>query len=237
MGELYMSEHKKDISKLCLAGFILAILPVILIKVRLPFQSRLLDLIMIAAVIISPLVGFILSIAGLVSAKKNGRKGKGFGIAGIVLPSIYAVIIGILALFGYLMVWTLSPHETDKKLTTFYSDSEVIAVRYYCIDQDGYRFEELDEERLDEFISDLDSMEIKTGGMVNMIHSYGIEMELDDGTYLDYDGKRLYLISGPIDSENLEHIENEAVQVTDQDFWEVMKDYFPSIEANGDHVG
>lgn len=232
-----MSEQKKDISRLCLAGFILTLLPVILV-LPLRVKSDLPVRIILAAAVLSPMVGFILSTAGLVTSKKRGKTGKGFGIAGIVISSIYAVIIGIVALFGYLMIWSLSPHETDKTLTTFYSDSKVVAVRYYYRDQDGYRFEELDEEKLDEFISDLDSMELKTGGMVNMIHnSYGIEMELDDGTYLDYDGKRLYLISGPIDSENLEHIENEAVQVTDQDFWEVMKDYFPSIEANGDHVG
>ena len=232
-----MSEQKKDISRLCLAGFILTLLPVILLVLPLRPKSDLAGWIYYTVIILSPIVGFILSTAGLVTSKKRGKTGKGFGIAGIVISSIYAVIIGIVALFGYLMIWSLSPHETDKTLTTFYSDSKVVAVRYYYRGQDGYRFEELDEEKLDEFISDLDSMELKTGGMVNMIHSYGIEMELDDGTYLDYDGKRLYLISGPIDSENLEYIENEAVQITDQDFWEVMKDYFPSIEANGDHVG
>ena len=213
-------------------GFILALLLVILLVLPLRPKSDLAGWIYYTVIILSPIVGFILSTAGLVTSKKRGKTGKGFGIAGIVISSIYAVIIGIVALFGYLMIWSLSPRETDKTLTTFYSDSKVVAVRYYYRGQDGYRFEELDEEKLDEFISDLDSMELKTGGMVNMIHSYGIEMELDDGTYLIYDCTELEHTGTPFDKKESRYdsIEDRYLEDSGKDFWDRIEEYFPGME-------
>jgi hypothetical protein len=53
--------------------------------------------------LLSPVTGFILSIAGLVTAKREGKSGKGFGIAGVALPSVAAaaaILIIALVIFG-----------------------------------------------------------------------------------------------------------------------------------------
>ena len=233
-----MSEQKK-LSKLCLAGFILAILPVALYALsRIEFLSFFLGPV---EIILSSIVGLILSIAGLVSVRRKGLRGKGFGIAGTVLNSIYVVIIGIVVLIIVGLIGILSERPTDKTIPTFYSDSDIVSVRYYFHEADGYRFEELDEDKLDEFIDILDDMELTTGGAMDYYWggSYGIEMELEDGTYLTYDGTRLTLNSVPIGDEYPHYedrLESEYVHVVNYDFWEEVDDYFPSIEENGDHL-
>ena len=91
----------------------------------------------------------------------------------------------------------LESHSSSEKIPTMFTDSEIVSVRYYYHESEGYRFEELDEDRLDEFVDELNSMEIDTGGA------------------------RDYFWGG-------------FVYVTNCEFWDVMKDYFPSIEENGD---
>ena len=239
-----MSGQKKELSKLCLTGFILSILfPISMAFLSMHFH-RTMGWILLAIILPLPLVGFILSIVGLVTAKKKNKKGKGFGIVGIVLPSIYAVIAMILILLGAAFLSILKGGVTDKKIPSFYTDSEIVAVRYYHSEQDGsYRIEELDEEMLDEFVDDLNSMELHTGGMIDYYWggSFGIEMELDDGTYMTYDGTRLERLSRSRLDEDFSYDdkirgESTYVYIMNEDFWEVMNDYFPSIEENGDHV-
>ncbi len=88
-----MSEGNRKFSWVCLAGFILVILPVFaLLFARVRYASMVLPWIYICA----PLAGFIVSIVGLVNAKKNDKRGKGFAIAGIVLPSVVAVIAAVI---------------------------------------------------------------------------------------------------------------------------------------------
>ena len=118
-----------------------------------------------------------------------------------------------------------------------------VAVRYYSREADGYRFENLDAGRLDEFIDDLNSMELETGGMMDDYWggSVGIEMKLEDGTYLIYDGTHIDLLESSIDDDSVPGInkikgKSDYAYVMNYEFWEVMKGYFPSIEANGDHV-
>jgi hypothetical protein len=198
------------------------------------------------AVLLCPLAGLILSIIGVATARKHGKSGKGFGIAGIVLPGVYLVItiiiVAILALFGVLFITAVSRHDTDKKIPTFLSDSEIVSVRYYQREEDGYRFENLDGSRLDRFVDDLYSMELETGGIMDYYwrDSFGIEMTLDDGTYLIYDGTRLELRNKKIgdtgSGTGTIKGKSEYAYVMNYDFWEVMKGYFPSIEANGDKV-
>ena len=110
-------EQKKKLSKLCLAGFIIAALYPFLLafdyfglwrlglalnKTWWEYDRTWLDL----AEFFMPVTGIILSIAGLITARKKGRAGKKFGIAGIVLPNAYLaicvlIIIGnIVALFA-----------------------------------------------------------------------------------------------------------------------------------------
>ena len=64
-------------------------------------------------------------------------------------------------------------------------------------------------------------------------------MELEDGTYLTYDGTCLRLLSVPIGDEypnREDRLESEFVYVVNYDFWEAVGDYFPSIEENGDRL-
>ena len=67
----------------------------------------------------------------------------------------------------------LESHSSSEKIPTMFTDSEIVSVRYYYHESEGYRFEELD-------------------------------------------------------------VKHKFVYVTNCEFWDVMKDYFPSIEENGD---
>ena len=247
-----MPEQKKKISELCLTGFILSVLsPVLLIlsnSISFRNENEIVFWGLIAIAILSPLVGLVLSIVGLATARKKDRKGKGFGIAGIILTGVYTVltltVVLIGAVIGGLFFSVLAGHKTDKTIPTYYSDSEIVAVRYYHRDSEGgYRIEELDEDRLDEFVDDLNSMEIHTGGMMDYYWggSFGVEMELEDGTYLTYDGTRLELyrrsrLDDDFSYDDRIRNKSEYIQVLNYDFWEVAEEYFPSIEENGDNV-
>ena len=242
-----MYEQKRKISGLCLTGFILSILsPALLIFIN-SFSSlweiEVVYWILFVFAVLSPLAGLILSIIGLATARKNRRTGKGFGIAGIILTSVYAVVVLIVVMLVGLFLGAISRHKTDKKIPTFYSDSEIVAVRYYHREGDGYRVEELDEDRLDDFVDDLNSMKLEAGGMLDYYWggSFGIEMELEDGTYLNYDGTNLELyrrsrLDAYFSYDDRLKNKSNFVYVMNYDFWEVAEEYFPSIEENGDNV-
>lgn len=86
---------------LCLAGFILSAMPVILIL--LGFYTKKLTAFADAlpvCLIVLPLAGFIVSIVGLRYARIEGQSGKGFAIAGIALPST-GVIVAAIMFFGF----------------------------------------------------------------------------------------------------------------------------------------
>ena len=135
----------------------------------------------------------------------------------------------------------LTPSK-PKKLTTYFSDSEVVSVRYYYMTDEGnYRFEELDEDKIDDFVEELDSIEFSTksfhtdyfwGGQL------GIEMELEDGTYLTCDGTKLMLSGASVDSgrSSDEKIRSTYIDVKNGSYWDYVMDYFPSIEENGDRL-
>lgn len=97
-----MTEQKRKISKLCLAGFLLSVLTPVLLVLTFVLSRTwygLFDVYAVyAAILFLPLIGLILSIIGLVTAIVKRRKGKGFGIAGIVLPNLYAAAIIILVI-------------------------------------------------------------------------------------------------------------------------------------------
>ena len=242
-----MAGQKRTISKLCLIGFILSILsPVLLIFINSSsflWDVEIIYWAMFVIAILSPLVGLILSIAGLVSSKKKGQKGKGFGIAGIALTSVYVLMVLIFGLIVGLIIGAFTRHKTNKTIPTFYSNSEIVSVTYYYRESDGYRTERLDDDKLDEFVDELGSMKIETGGLMDYYwgESFGIEMELEDGTYMIYDGTKLEMFEKSHFDEDFSYddkIRNKSdfVHVADYDFWEFAKEYFPSIEENGDKV-
>ena len=96
-----MSEQKRKFSWLCLTGFILPFMPLLVMalsevcfkiargKISSFVSFRLLPF----SYIFFPLAGIIVSIVGLVTAKKKGKTGRGFAIAGIALPSIVVIVI------------------------------------------------------------------------------------------------------------------------------------------------
>ena len=96
-----MTEKKNGISKLSLTGFILAILPpffsLLFIASAASKSFSISFTLMITVMVLSPIAGFALSIAGVATARKHGKKGKGFGIAGIIIPCVYAVVAAIIA--------------------------------------------------------------------------------------------------------------------------------------------
>ena len=94
-----MTEQKAKLSKLCLTGFLISVLSPFALALCIWFLWRLettIDWNIIGFMICLPFIGMILSIVGLVTARNKGRKGKGLGIAGIVLPAVYAVVVVII---------------------------------------------------------------------------------------------------------------------------------------------
>ena len=82
-------EQYKELSKLCLAGFILTLSPPAWLLLCVIFQE--LYLVWIAGLLLSPLLGLIFSIAGLITVNRTGKRGKGFGAAGIVIQCVCLV--------------------------------------------------------------------------------------------------------------------------------------------------
>lgn len=94
-----MAEQQAKLSKLCLTGFILDVLSPFALALSTCFFWRLDNAVYFTILVVlacMPFIGMILSIIGLVTARKKGRKGKGLGIAGIVLPAVYAVVVVII---------------------------------------------------------------------------------------------------------------------------------------------
>ena len=83
-------EQYKEHSKLCLAGFILTVSPPAWLLLSVIFRE--LYLVWIAGILLSPLLGLIFSIAGVATADRSGKRGKGFGIAGIVIQCVCLVV-------------------------------------------------------------------------------------------------------------------------------------------------
>ena len=135
-----MTEQKKNLSKLCLAGFILSFLPLVLMGLGiclffLMVKTDNYDLVTFLSIVIAvfPLIAFVmeliglgLSIAGVVTASREGRRGKGLGITGIVIPNLYAtavfVLIGLIV-FG--IVSGINTSSRNRKNSDVYNMGSV----------------------------------------------------------------------------------------------------------------
>lgn len=241
-----MSEPKKKYSKLCIAGFIISVLfPVLMLFINsrfFPSLGNTFTLISLVVILLLPFIGLILSIVGLVTMRKKGLAGKGFGIAGIVLSGVFLLILAAISSFIYLIIAGLTSQKPDGKLPNYHDSADkLVSVQYYYREPSGYRFEKLDKDRLDEFADDLESMELENGGIMYDYWrgDFGIEMEFESGTYLSYDGSAVEVLQksrSDKDFSETDAKQDDHVYVTNYDFWEVMKGYFPSIEKNGDNV-
>ncbi len=127
--------------------------------------------------------------------------------------------------------------DESSTLTTYFGDSTVVAARYYVSwDRENYESEELPADRIDDLVEKLDSMKLKKHGF----HTdyfwggvYGIELELEDGNYITYDGTKLELRSASRvqDNNNSENnLRSTFFEVTDCNYWNEMKAFFPSID-------
>lgn len=135
-----MSEQKKQLSRLCLAGFILSVLPLVLMgaavgSLFLPDSDYLpefgfalglaFSLLPVVSFLLS-LIGLGLSIAGVVTAVKEGRKGKGLGIAGIAFPVLYGTaIIALIGWVGVSVVKGINDSARDRKTSDIYNMGSV----------------------------------------------------------------------------------------------------------------
>lgn len=87
---------KNRFSILCLVGFILTILPLLLLPLYLMFPRNFLVGKALPVSFLVPILGFIVSIVGLITAGIKGKRGEGFGIAGVVLPSLAVTVIALI---------------------------------------------------------------------------------------------------------------------------------------------
>ena len=171
-----MSEQRNELSKLCLSGFILSILPVLLLPLSIMFGEA-----VYFTFLIFPLAGFIVSIAGLVSAKKNGRTGKVFGILGIVFPSVGAAVLAVILIFLY----ALGSDTRALRKTEMYSLGSMKEASNTDYDVSQYRIpEEYDLNSLNVTVSDAEFKTYATSKLQSVISESDMSIK---GTYKDYE--------------------------------------------------
>ena len=150
-----MSGEKRKFSVLCLVGFIISLLPIVVLVFN-DFLSRWMKSFGLnMAYTVLPFVGLIVSIIGVVSARKKGKTGKGFGIAGIVLPGI-----GISLALVILVPLTI--RTIERQNDEIYSSGEVKAHLHTEYNVGDYRLPEgygftgitVTEEELNEYAED-----------------------------------------------------------------------------------
>ena len=156
----------------------------------------------------------------------------------IVAVSILILILTeLLTLTGCL--FSRSP-SNGKTLANYFEESAVVAARYYCKESDGsYFVEELPEDRLKEFISAIESIDFSTYRFHTDYYwdgRFGIELELENGNFVTFDGTKLSLRSASRLSEESETVRSVFAEVKDLDFLKEMARFFPSIESNSSQL-
>ena len=86
------------------------------------------------------LIGLGLSIAGVVTAVKEGRKGKGLGIAGIAFPVLYGVLVFVLiGWIGFSIVDSINTTNQDRERSDIYHMGSVYNPQNTEYDVSQYR--------------------------------------------------------------------------------------------------
>lgn len=119
--------------------------------------------------------------------------------------------------------------RTRKNLLNYFGESRVQSARVYIISQKDGQFEELEASRVPELVEKLESMQLKTKSFHTDYFwggQFGIELSLEDGTYLTYDGTKLEHRRHSRESGDQEKIESVFAEVTNMDFWEEMDGFF-----------
>ena len=113
-----MAEQKAKLSKLCLTGFLLSILAPFVLIIFKKFSTSLGHggyWILLGLIICLPFIGMILSTVGLATARNKGRKGKGFGIAGIILPNVYTAMVVILIVAAFSKMGEINKAQKERE--------------------------------------------------------------------------------------------------------------------------
>ena len=127
-----------------------------------------------------------------------------------------------------------------KKLTEYFTQAPVVSACFYYTDgADELIFEELDGARLSELTSKLDSMSLNK----HAFHTdyfwggqFGIELAFEDGCFMTYDGTHAEYRSVSMKDDPSASYDSAAfLQVTDCEFWDVMKEFFSSVEGANVH--
>ena len=129
--------------------------------------------------------------------------------------------------------------STSTGLLKHWECGKVTAARFYTYfneNGEGPLVEELPADRLEELAETLDSMKYK----YHLGHTdyywggkFGIELELEDGTYWRYDGTHLERSKVPFqdqDKTDERPMRSSFVEVVECDFWKIMEDFFPAVK-------
>ena len=119
--------------------------------------------------------------------------------------------------------------RTRKNLLNYFGESKVQSARIYIISQKDGQFEELKASRVPELVKKLESMQLKTKAFHTDYFwggQFGIELSLEDGTYLTYDGTKLEHRRRSRESGDRDNIESVFAEVTNMNFWDEMDAFF-----------
>ena len=152
-----MTEQKLKLNKLCLTGFIFSILPLVILgagfciyKLTENVDSASYYSVLAIAIVLAPLIFLILSIAGLavsiagvITSRRDGEKGVGFGIAGITLPGLYLVTaIVLIVLFVGSIINDRAQTSQDRKRSDIYNMGSVWKTENIEYDVSQYKIPE-----------------------------------------------------------------------------------------------
>ncbi len=159
---------------------------------------------------------------------------------------LFVIILTVLFAVGVCGcdIFTSKP-SSDKHLTTYFgAGHDVVAARFFVYppDAEDYVVSYITVDQLDDLIGAMDETPlIKHMGHTDYFYrgEYGIELELDDGTYLTYDGTALSHTRAPFDAEysSDDTIERAYLEDANKDFWDRMEEFFPELEEYGEYVG
>ena len=144
-----------------------------------------------------------------------------------------AAVIVVLMLIAFTFTGCFGG-RTRKNLLNYFGESKVQSARIYIISQKDGQFEELKASRVPELVKKLESMQLKTKAFHTDYFwggQFGIELTLEDGTYLTYDGTKLEHRRRSRESGDRDNIESVFAEVTNMKFWEEMDDFFRMAKA------
>ena len=139
-----------------------------------------------------------------------------------------AAVIVVLMLIAFTFTGCFGG-RTRKNLLNYFGESKVQSARIYIISQKDGQFEELKASRVPELVKKLESMQLKTKAFHTDYFwggQFGIELSLEDGTYLTYDGTKLEHRRRSRESGDRDNIESVFAEVTNMNFWEEMDGFF-----------